>query len=140
MYGGPPGQPQPQPQPYTYGQQNPYGQQAPYGQQVPFGPYGVPPGAAPGNPNGMAITAFITGAFGLFCLLASLVLVFVGLFGIISSVLAIVFGHIALSRIKRTGETGRGMAIAGLVTGYIGVSLWIVAVVIAVIAFVVLSN
>ncbi|WP_396882481.1 DUF4190 domain-containing protein [Mycobacterium sp. SMC-4] len=33
--------------------------------------------------------------------------------------LGIVFGHIALSQIKRTGEDGRGLAIAGLVIGYI---------------------
>ena len=31
----------------------------------------------------------------------------------------IVCGHIALSQIRRTGEEGRGMAIAGLVVGYI---------------------
>lgn len=33
--------------------------------------------------------------------------------------LGIVFGHIALSQINRTGEDGRGLAIAGLVIGYI---------------------
>ncbi|MCV7044733.1 DUF4190 domain-containing protein [Mycobacterium frederiksbergense] len=33
--------------------------------------------------------------------------------------LGIVFGHIALSQINRTGEEGRGLAIAGLVIGYI---------------------
>jgi hypothetical protein len=38
--------------------------------------------------------------------------------GLISP-LGIVFGHIALGQIKRTGETGRGMAIAGLVIGYL---------------------
>lgn len=32
--------------------------------------------------------------------------------------LAIVFGHIALSQIKRTGEKGRGLAVAGLAIGY----------------------
>lgn len=33
--------------------------------------------------------------------------------------LAIVFGHLSLSQIKRSGEDGRGMAIAGLVIGYL---------------------
>ena len=33
--------------------------------------------------------------------------------------LGIVFGHISLSQIKRSGEEGRGMAVAGLVVGYI---------------------
>lgn len=49
----------------------------------------------------------------------------------IGSVLAVVFGHIALGQIKRTGQGGRGMAIAGLVLGYIGIAflvLFILAV------------
>ena len=33
---------------------------------------------------------------------------------------AVICGHIALSQIKKTGESGRGLAIAGLVLGYIG--------------------
>ncbi len=41
-------------------------------------------------------------------------------FGIIGSgVVAVVLGHVALSQIRRTGEQGRGMAIAGLVLGYV---------------------
>ncbi|WP_280763349.1 DUF4190 domain-containing protein [Prescottella agglutinans] len=38
----------------------------------------------------------------------------------------LVFGHIALSQIRRTGESGRGMAIAGLVLGYISIVFWLV--------------
>lgn len=45
-------------------------------------------------------------------------------------VLAIVFGHVALSQIKSSGEEGRGLAIAGLVLGYIGLALTIVYVII----------
>lgn len=37
------------------------------------------------------------------------------------SLLGVIFGHIALSQIKRTGEGGRGLAIAGLVIGYLGI-------------------
>ena len=39
----------------------------------------------------------------------------------IGSILAVIFGHVALSRIKRSNgwKTGRGMAIAGLVLGYV---------------------
>lgn len=33
---------------------------------------------------------------------------------------AVICGHIALSQIKRTGENGRGLAIAGLILGYLG--------------------
>jgi hypothetical protein len=38
---------------------------------------------------------------------------------LVFSVLAIPFGHIALSQIKRSGEQGRALAIAGLVIGYV---------------------
>jgi hypothetical protein len=38
----------------------------------------------------------------------------------IGSVVAIVCGHVALNQIQRSGEAGRGMAIAGLVLGYLG--------------------
>lgn len=41
----------------------------------------------------------------------------------IGSILAVIFGHIALRRIAREGKAGRGMAIAGLVLGYIGVGI-----------------
>ncbi len=47
-------------------------------------------------------------------------------FGILGGLLALVFGHIALSQIRRTGESGRGMAIAGLVLGYISIVFWLV--------------
>jgi hypothetical protein len=41
------------------------------------------------------------------------------IFGIGGGLLAIVFGHVALSQISRSGEGGRGLAIAGLVLGYL---------------------
>ncbi|KQR53983.1 hypothetical protein ASF88_03845 [Leifsonia sp. Leaf336] len=39
------------------------------------------------------------------------------------SIVAIITGHIALSQIKRTGENGRGLALAGLIIGYVSVAL-----------------
>jgi Domain of unknown function (DUF4190) len=39
----------------------------------------------------------------------------------VGSILAVIFGHISVRRIKREGKAGRGMAIAGLVLGYFGV-------------------
>lgn len=50
--------------------------------------------------------------------------------------LSVVFGHIGLSQIRRTGERGRGMAIAGLVLGY----LWIASIVVAVVVFAILGS
>ena len=41
----------------------------------------------------------------------------------------IVLSHIGLSQIKRTGESGRGFALAGLVVGYCVVGLSAVAVI-----------
>jgi peptidyl-prolyl cis-trans isomerase B (cyclophilin B) len=46
--------------------------------------------------------------------------------------LGVIFGHIAIGQIKTTGEGGRGLAIAGLIIGYIGIVggllFWIIAV------------
>ncbi len=44
---------------------------------------------------------------------------------------AIICGHIALGQIKKTGESGRGLAIAGLVLGYLGLVIGFFAVVVA---------
>jgi hypothetical protein len=46
--------------------------------------------------------------------------------------LGIVFGHISLSQIKRTGEEGKGLAIAGLVIGYLATGFAIIALIFAV--------
>ncbi|MFO7691020.1 MAG: DUF4190 domain-containing protein, partial [Cryobacterium sp.] len=39
------------------------------------------------------------------------------------SLVAIVTGHIALGQIRARGEAGRGLAIAGLVLGYLGAAV-----------------
>jgi hypothetical protein len=41
----------------------------------------------------------------------------------IGSILAVIFGHVALSQINKSGQAGRGLAIAGLVLGWIGVAI-----------------
>lgn len=83
--------------------------------------FGAPPPAAPrpGKNNTLAVVALVCGIlsmlFGLCCPLIGLPL----------SIAAIVCGGMAMSQIKRTGEGGRGMAIAGLATGALGVILTI---------------
>jgi uncharacterized protein YacL len=47
---------------------------------------------------------------------------------------AIITGHIALGQIKRTGEGGRGLALTGLVLGYVGL---VVGLLVFVLAFIV---
>ncbi|HEY6738336.1 MAG TPA: DUF1707 and DUF4190 domain-containing protein [Actinopolymorphaceae bacterium] len=43
----------------------------------------------------------------------------------ISSVPAIITGHLALSRLHRTGDSGKGMAIAGLILGYLPLTFFL---------------
>lgn len=62
--------------------------------------------------NGMAIASLIFGVVGLGGLLW---------FWGIGSILALIFGYIARSQIKRKGESGGGLAVAGIVLGWIGI-------------------
>jgi hypothetical protein len=43
--------------------------------------------------------------------------------GIATGVLGIIFGHMARSQIKKTGERGSSLALAGLIIGYVWVGL-----------------
>ena len=69
--------------------------------------------------NGFAIVSLITALVGL------------------GGILAVIFGHIARSQIRRTGERGWGMATAGLIIGYIGI---VVGVAVAIVYFYELSR
>jgi hypothetical protein len=100
-YSPPPGQP------YD-GPQQPY---PPY--QGPYPPYQAPyPAYPPAVPtNGLAIASLVCG---------------VGTFVIgLSFIPAIICGHIARGQIRRTGEQGGGLALAGLILGYVGSALFI---------------
>lgn len=97
-------------QPYGYG----------YGPGYPPDYYGYPPGHPPGYPppartNGLAV--------------ASLVCAF------LFAPLGIVFGHLSLSQIKKTGEEGRGLAVAGLILGYVITALTVLVVVVTLLLF-----
>ena len=46
------------------------------------------------------------------------------------NIIAVIFGHIGLARVRRTGAPGAGFAIAGLVIGYLTLISIIVVVVI----------
>jgi len=52
----------------------------------------------------------------------------------------VICGHIALSQIKRTGENGRGLAIAGLIIGYVYIAFIVLMVIIAIIVGVAASS
>ncbi|TYB67915.1 DUF4190 domain-containing protein [Nonomuraea sp. PA05] len=108
---------------YGYGDQPNSQQNLGYGQLPPSGGYGYgygqqppPPGyyppQQPRSTNGMAVASLVLGIIGL---------VFCGL----TSIPGVILGHIALNRIKKTGEEGSGMAVGGLVTSYITVVIWV---------------
>ncbi|GIT82136.1 hypothetical protein LLS1_38050 [Leifsonia sp. LS1] len=46
----------------------------------------------------------------------------------------VICGHIALSQIKRTGESGRGLALAGLIIGYVYIALIVLFTILAIVA------
>jgi hypothetical protein len=41
---------------------------------------------------------------------------------------AVVLGHVARGQVKKSGERGDGMAVAGLVLGYLWISLWLMII------------
>ncbi|MGP5164260.1 DUF4190 domain-containing protein [Arthrobacter rhombi] len=45
--------------------------------------------------------------------------------GIFTGILGIIFGHIARSQIRQTGEGGAGLALSGLIIGYVWVGLFL---------------
>lgn len=77
-------------------------------QAYQYGPPGYAPAPAPPT-NVMAVWSLVSSILGITLLPA------------VGSVAGVVLGHIAMSQLKRTGESGRGLAIAGLVVGYSGV-------------------
>jgi hypothetical protein len=60
--------------------------------------------------------------------IASMVLGILWLYWI-GSVLALVFGYVALSQIRKNSQSGRGMAIAGVVLGWVGVATLILMII-----------
>ena len=66
--------------------------------------------------NGFAIASLVCG-LGQF------------MFGPLATIPAIVFGHMARSQIRRTGEQGAGLALAGLILGWAAVVLGVLVIV-----------
>ncbi len=90
---------------------------------VPFPPvqaFGAPRYRQAAPTNSMAIAALVS--------------------ALVFAPLGIVFGHIALSQLKHSGEDGKGLAIAGVVLGYVGTALFLLAVVFYVVLLSALSS
>src|SRR6516162_534377 len=77
---------------------------------------GSPPVVRPKGTNGLAIAS-------LACGIAQFML------GPLPTIPAIVFGHVARHQIKRTGEDGAGLALAGLILGWAAVVFGVLIVV-----------
>jgi len=58
----------------------------------------------------------------------------------IGAVAAIITGHVALTQIKKSGESGRGLALAGTVVGYVTIAFWVLASIAFLIAGAYLKN
>lgn len=50
------------------------------------------------------------------------------------SVLGIILGFVALNQIKTSGEQGRGLALAGIIIGFVAVGITVLVVIISVVA------
>jgi hypothetical protein len=77
-------------------------------------PYGYPVYMAPPSANGMAIASMVLGILWLYW---------------VGSILALIFGYVARDQIKKNGQSGDGMAIAGIVLGWIGVGFLLLGLV-----------
>jgi hypothetical protein len=72
--------------------------------------------------NGFAVASLVT----------SIASIFFGVF-FLPQIAGVIFGHVAMSQIKRSQgrEQGSGMAIAGLVIGYLMLAFWLLIVIAA---------
>ena len=77
--------------------------------------YAQAPSAAPTNT--MAIVSMISSIIGWFA------------FGSLC-IVGVILGHISLKQLKTSGEGGRGMALTGLIMGYIGIAGWVIGLII----------
>lgn len=93
-----------------------------YGAPAGYAAGGYAYGPVPAN-NTLAVVSLVLGIVGL------VVIPFLGSIG------AVITGHMARKQIRERGEGGDGMAIGGLITGYLGVVIYLL-IGLAVIVFV----
>lgn len=96
--------------------------------QAPAAAYPPPIGlqVVPAAPtNGMAVASLVFGLVGMF------------LFPVIAPLLAVIFGHVARRQIRNSGQGGGGMAVAGLVLGYIALSFAAIGLLIVIVIFII---
>ena len=91
------------------------------------GSYYPPPGYAPYPPPAIAPSRSTNGLA-----IAALVLGILWIYGV-GSVLAIIFGHVAMGQIDSSNgrQSGRGMALAGAILGYVGAAVMVLVLIVA---------
>ncbi|MEU8005788.1 DUF4190 domain-containing protein [Catellatospora sp. NPDC049111] len=99
---------------------------APYSPQptgaygVPYTPYAAAGPATPGT-NGMAIASMVLGIVGLLmCWCYGI--------GALPGLIGAILGHVSQKQIRERQQEGRGMAIAGIITGWSAVALTVIGV------------
>lgn len=90
-----------------------------------------PPAYPPQQPASYAVVQ-PTNSLAIVSLVAGIASYFV--VPVIGAVVAIITGHMARGQIRRTGEGGSGLALAGLILGYVHLLLAIIAICAIVIA------
>lgn len=83
-----------------------------------------PPPPLPPKTNGKSIASLVLGILSLF----------IPYIGFIMGIIAIVFASLSFKELKRTGEQGKGLSIAGLVCGIIGTVLYGIIILLVVLA------
>jgi hypothetical protein len=91
-----------------------YPPQYPGGYSYGYDPYAAP---RPQGTNGKAIAALVTSLVGL---------LFCGL----PSIAGVILGFIAMREVKRTGQDGHGMALAGVIVGALAIIGWVLYLVV----------
>jgi hypothetical protein len=91
----------------------------------PYPPYplGAPQTTPSSSTNGLAVASLVLGILSwVFC-------------GFVGGIAAVITGHMARSRIQFTGQGGDGMALAGLILGYVNIAFSILCLIILLIAY-----
>lgn len=97
---------------------------SPYGSAQPLQ---TSPGAPPVMPYGYGYPTRKTNGLAIASMVLS-ILGFIWVLPFVGSLAGAIMGHVSLGQIKRTGEGGRGMALAGVIVGWIGLGFMILGI------------
>lgn len=97
---------------------------------VNIDPSGIPPMPTPKRESTLAIVSLITGILGW------------TFFPLISSIVAVITGHLAKKEIRDSGGAvgGDGMALAGLILGYTMIGMAVLVIILVITIFVLVFN